>query len=210
MEESIERVMRELEPLRLKIYELERRLSKYGLDPRRGIESYKISEIRELLARQRYNREFQELLLELIETQEALYRKLYEIAGLRELNVDTDSPEKHLFSIKERVTGKSPISNTHVSKFEVALRRVLEVLEKSGVELSKEDVLRALREVYKRDYDRHRVLVYILKRCRNLIPEREVDFRDLESKPLSQLADLLVLCVSLLGKERVVKVIKRG
>ena len=167
---NVEVVSGALEDLRLRIRGIEKELSKYGFDPRRGIESYKISELKKLLDASGNNRRaVEELLLRLIEMQETLYKKLYELASLREINVDTDTPEKRLIAIKEwllggKVNARQPCTGT--SRFSQAVLKVLDAIgESSEDDARKKRILEMLRRMYKRDYDRYRVLRFILSTC---------------------------------------------
>jgi len=203
-----EAITERLEELRKQIYKVEKSLSKYGFDPRRGIESYKVSELRELISRSRNTKEVKQLLLTLIELQEQLYLKLYRLAGLRRMNVDTDTPEKKLMTIKEwLITGRANSVQVAISKFEKALSMVANVLETCS-NSCEEEIKKVLQTVYKRDYDRYRVVRRVLELCifyGNL--SKEI-LEGIESEPLDNLVVKLVECAKKIGKEKLARIIK--
>ncbi|MEM3806160.1 MAG: hypothetical protein QXU60_04515 [Sulfolobales archaeon] len=98
--------------LRRRIRELEKALSAYGFDCRRGIETYKVSEIKRIL-REAGPREGEArvILRELVEAQLALYRELYSMVGAREIVVDSDTPERRVKEIKEWLEGRGLTSS---------------------------------------------------------------------------------------------------
>lgn len=208
-EPNEEAITERLEELRKQIYEVEKSLSKYGFDPRRGIESYKVSELRELTSRSQNADEVKRLLLKLIELQELLYLELYRMAGLKRMNVDTDTPEKRLMTIKEwLITGRAnSIIQVAKSKFKEALSMVANVLETCN-DNCKEEIKNVLQRVYKRDYDRYRVVRQVLELCTSYGNVGKEILEGIESESLDNLADKLVECAKKMGKEKLARIIK--
>jgi len=204
-----EAITERLEELRKQIYEVEKSLSKYGFDPRRGIESYKVSELRELTSRSQNADEVKRLLLKLIELQELLYLELYRMAGLKRMNVDTDTPEKRLMTIKEwLIAGRAnSIIRVAKSKFKEALSMVANVLETCN-DNCKEEIKNVLQRVYKRDYDRYRVVRQVLELCTSYGNVGKEILEGIESESLDNLADKLVECAKKIGKEKLARIIK--
>lgn len=204
-----ETITERLEELRKQIYEVEKSLSKYGFDPRRGIESYKVSELRELTSRSQNADEVKRLLLKLIELQELLYLELYRMAGLKRMNVDTDTPEKRLMTIKEWLIAGRANSITRVakSKFKEALSMVANVLETCN-DNCKEEIKNVLQRVYKRDYDRYRVVRRVLELCTSHGNVGKEILEGIESESLDDLVDRLVECARKMGKEKLARIIK--
>jgi hypothetical protein len=191
-----------LDKLREEIYRLERELAGFGYDPRRGIESYSVSELRELIERAGPKRPFlEESLIRLIDAQTELYKELYRLAGFKELDVDTEIPEKNLMRLKEWIsTGGAAPGFGAPTKFEQALKEIAEVL-RSRQEGYGDGALRVLRRVYKRDYDRYRAMKRILGICAELgCYDKRMD--DLEMLPLGIAAKLLDDCVRKVGPLR--------
>ncbi len=147
----------ELEPLRRRILEMERELVSYGFEPFRGIETYKISELRRIVTRSKREREVKDIITHLIGLQEMLYQKLYRLAGMRRLVVDTDSPEKQLKRIHDWLEGKNKKMIRKESKLK---RAAMAAIDASDGEIT--EVIKAIRRVYKRDYDCYRVLTFLL------------------------------------------------
>jgi hypothetical protein len=197
-----------LEALREEIWLLEIELGKFGFDPRRGIESYDIAELREVLSRSGNESRARELLLKLIELQERLYKALYELSGSKELNVDTKSPEKRLLLIKSWLRGDGANISWRVgSKFAEALRSIIRALEKCEGDCV-DRVLAILRTVYKRDYDRHRVVDRMLKMCVDTAKADDLPNRWCEDLNLPDKVRLLVERVSK-DRERTLGLMKK-
>jgi len=196
-------VTESLEELRERLLALEKELAKYGFDPRRGLESYTVGELREILASLDRDGEAKKLLSEIVRLQKELYRRLYEQAGLKELKVDTDTPEKRLLTIEAwLVQGKvNSESNTQESKFAQALRSVASVLTMCEDDC-RDRLVSVLVNVYKRDYDRYRVLREILNMCVDLGGLRSEDVSDIEKKTVADLAGLVATCAEGVGRSR--------
>lgn len=201
-------VTERLEPLREEIYRLERELAELGFDIKRGVESYKVSELKRLLAKTKDREKAKALLLELVKLHERLYLELYNLAGLKRLNVDTDTPEKRLMVIKEwLLTGKVNSTGLQENKFKVALKDIAEVLERCQDDCVSK-VHNVLLTTYKRDYDRYRVVRWILSLCMSHGGAPADILNGLESAPISLLAEKIVECAHTLGMEKLSKLIK--
>jgi hypothetical protein len=188
-----------LDKLREEILRLERELSDFGYDPRRGIESYSVSELKELIERAGSKQEcLKKSLIKLIDIQEELYRELYRLAGFKELDVDTEIPEKNLMRLKGwLLTGEVVPLFGDSTKFKQALKEIAKIL-KSCQGGYGDEVLTTLRRVYKRDYDRYRVIKYILEICAKLRGcDKKMD--DLELLPLESIATLIDECIRGVG-----------
>jgi len=191
-----------LDKLREEILKLERELGRFGYDSRRGIESYSISELKGLIGRAGPERlKVRELLVRLVNIQEELYKELYCLAGLKELNVDTETPEKNVLRLKKwLLAGEVAASPGNVveakTKFERALEAVVETL-RTCQENCEDELLNALRGVYKRDYDRYRVIKHALEVCVKL--GYTVDLSKLDSASLESAARLLSECARNVG-----------
>lgn len=189
-----------LDALRREILNLEIELAKYGFDPRRGIESYSVSEIKDLLERAGSNYpEVKELLIKLVETQERLYKELYSFAGLKELNVDTETPEKNVMKIKEwLLAGKAP-ARDNSTKFKHAIEEVTKALQKCHANCGSR-VLEVLVRIYKRDYDRYRVIKRVIEVCIELGGLEEPP--ELETLPIESAVTLIDECAKKLGHSK--------
>jgi hypothetical protein len=197
-----------LEALREEIWLLERELGKFGFDSRRGIESYDIAELREVLGRSGNESRARELLLKLIELQERLYKALYELSSSKELNVDTESPEKRLLLIKSWLKGDGATARGRTrSKFAEALRSTIRVLEECEDDCV-DKVLATLRTAYKRDYDRHRVVDRMLEMCIDATKADDLPSRWREDLNLPDKVKLLVEHVSK-DRERTLGLMKK-
>lgn len=198
-----------LEELRERLLTIEKELAKYGFDPRRGLESYRVSELRELIVRTGRGEEAKRLLLELVRLQKELYRRLYEQAGLKELRVDTDTPEKRLLAIEAwLVQGKAnSVSNMQQSKLVQALSSIATTLT-----ICKDDcpnqLASVLNNVYKRDYDRYRILGEVLDVCVDLGALRSEDVSDIEKKAVIDLIDLVLICAEKVGRSKLISRIR--
>lgn len=201
----------ELENLRSQILDIERKLSELGMNPRRGLESYSINELKKIFRNIKDKEKLKKLLLELIELQERLYHTLYTLAGLKELNVDTDIPERKLLLIKKWVlTGESSerLRLTSESKQLVAIKGLADLL--ASVEDDEECLRRVeslLRNVYKRDYDRYRVLKLVIDAC---IKHGHLSREKIEEagNSLRKLILLLLECRKVIGAYRLSEFIK--
>lgn len=196
---------RELETLRDIIYDIERELAKAGMDLRRGIESYSLSELKSLLSQSPDREQIRELLLKLLELQENLYRELYGIAGIKEMNIDTDMPEKRVTSIKGWLLSGSARSGSKFpagGKQSTVMRRLADLLASidSEDECSKE-IVSLLENSYKRSYDRFRVLRIALKAC---VHEGVIAWESVEKAggSIHELVSLLLACRKSLGGKR--------
>jgi hypothetical protein len=201
-ENEIMAISEKLDRLREEILKLERELSKYSFDPRRGIESYSMSEIEKLLKRAGPNYvRIKELLYELVCAQEKLYRELYSSAGLRELNVDTETPEKNLIRLKRwllagRDVEALPANN--VTKFDQVLRGIARILRRCQ-DNCVDEILIALKSMYKRDYDRYRVVKHIAENCTALGGLEAAIVEKIETLPLERAVEVIVECSKKVG-----------
>jgi hypothetical protein len=201
-EDEATAVSEKLDRLREEILKLEMELSKYGFDPRRGIESYSMSEIKQLLKRAGSNYvRVKELLYELACAQEKLYRELYSLAGLRELNVDTETPEKNLMRLKRWLLAgrdvEAPPAN-NVTKFDRALGEIAGILRRCQDNCVGE-ILNALKSMYKRDYDRYRVVKHIAENCATLGGLEAAIVEEIETLPLERAVEVIVECSKKVG-----------
>jgi hypothetical protein len=200
-----------LDKLREEILRLERELGMFGYDPRRGVESYSISELKDLIERSGPNRSrVRELLVKLVTVQEELYMELYRLAGLKELNVDTETPEKNILRLKKwLLTGEAHTSPSNATrsrtKFEQAVETIVEIL-KTCQENCEDRVLDALKGIYKRDYDRYRVMKHVLEVCAEI--GYAVDLSKLEPSSLRNVARLICKCSRSVGVSKLVAYLK--
>jgi len=202
--EDVAAVSERLDELREEILKLERELNKFGYDPRIGIESRKVSELKELIERAGSEREkVKEMLAKLVETQEKLYKELYRSAGLKELNVDTETPEKNLVKIKKWLLGEgeSPMPSG-VTKFKQALEEIARALQTCR-ESREGEILSTLRRIYKRDYDRYRMVRYVLETCAEL-GGLDGEVGDLTAHSLESAVRLLNECADKVGVPQLV------
>jgi hypothetical protein len=199
-----------LDTIRKEILNLEIELSKYGFDPRRGIESYSISEIKSLLQRSGSKcTRVRELLTKLVETQERLYRELYNLAGLRDLNIDTETPEKNTARIKKWLLTEELPTPAHggSTKFRYAIDEIVRILRECETECG-DRILEVLMRVYKRDYDRYRVIRYLLEVCVDLGGLKSVP-PALETLPIESVRTLINGCIEKTGRFRLISSLKR-
>lgn len=182
----------ELERLRKKILEMEKELSTYGFDRRRGVETYKVSEIKRILGRipPRDAAAVRKKLIEIVDTQRVFYRELYRRAGVAEIHVDTEMPERNLEEIGKWLGGDQ-VRRESVNKFSGVIVDVLEALSR-GKDVGA--VIRILKRAYKRDYDRYRVLDFISSLCEELgakikrpLPERLEEAVSVVAAPVLEL-----------------------
>ena len=202
--EDVAAVSERLDELREEILKLEHELSKFGYDPRIGIESRKVSELKELIERAGSEREkVKELLTKLIEMQKKLYKELYHSAGLKKLNVDTETPEKNLVRIKKWLLGEgeNPVPSG-VTKFKQALEEIASVLQ-TCQESRESEILSTLRRIYKRDYDRYRIVRYVLETCAEL-GGLDGEIGDLTAHSLESAVRLLIECADKVGVPQLV------
>jgi len=203
----------ELEELRAQILRIERELARHGFDPRRGIESYKVGELRSLLRGARNREEVRGLLLALIELQEKLYRELYRAANLKEMRVDTETPEKNLVKIKRwllegRADGEPRRGDEGRSL--VVLRRILEkVADLEDDEECAREIESLLRRAYKRDYDRCRIVKAALDACVMAGALERSEVEKVETSLRGALA-LLLKCRKTLKKDKISELIASG
>jgi len=205
---DLDKASETLENLRAQIRAVEKELSKYGFDVRRGIESYRINEIKGIMNNAKNPDDVRKLLAELIELQERLYKSLYELSGLKELSIDTDTPEGKMLTIKEWLMSGSVKNRGNAatsSKFFKAVVEVLEILEERGdvnvdEPLCRGKIVSVLNKAYKRDYDRHRVLKYLLSVCGELRALDKTQLERVDSMPVNVLVDLLLSCIKYLNR----------
>ncbi|MEM1829887.1 MAG: hypothetical protein QXV79_04540, partial [Thermofilaceae archaeon] len=181
--------------LRRRIRELEKALSAYGFDCRRGIETYKVSEIKRIL-REAGPREGEArvILRELVEAQLALYRELYSAAGAREIVVDSDTPERRVKEIKEWLEGRGVKRGERVNLFAKTVYEVLNAVERNE---NVDSIVELLARSYKRDYDRFRVLRFLAELCGGFNAEAE------RYENLRELVKVTVDCVLRAGVDKV-------
>jgi hypothetical protein len=202
-----------LDKLREEILRLERELGRFGHDPRRGIESCSISELKDLIEKSGSERSrVRELLVKLVTAQEELYRELYRLAGLKELNVDTETPERNILRLKKwLLTGEAPSSPSNVvrskTRFEHAVEAIVEIF-RTCQENCEDRVLEALKGIYKRDYDRYRVMKRVLEVCAEM--GYVADLSKLGPDSLKDAARLLGECSKSVGVSKLVAYLKMG
>lgn len=181
--------------LRKKIKELEKALSAYGFDSKRGIETYKVSEIKDILRRAGTREgDAKKILRELLRAQQTLYRELYRMAGIKEVEVDTDMPEKRIREIKEWLEGRKENRGEGVNLFAITVNKVLSMI-KEGKDTS--SIMELLARSYKRDYDRFRVLEFLVKLCEELGAKAE------RPRTLNELADFTMAQIYRIGVDKV-------
>jgi hypothetical protein len=186
--------------LREKIRTLEKSLREYGFNDRRGIETWKIGELKDMFRKMRNQERVREILKELVEIQETLYLELYRLSGAKEIIVDTDTPEKRLKEIKAWLQGQK---NNRKPKglFAEAVRTVLENIEKNKDPTL---IIEILTHIYQRDYDRFRVLDFLLSLCKELDSKIEESGK----QDLNSIAKIVVFNVSKVGVNKVRKLAK--
>jgi len=178
-----------IENLRLKIFELEKELSKFGFDKRRGIESYKISELKKLIKDSTSTSEVLGILKQIVAIQEELYERLYALTGAEFKEIDTDTPEHRILKIKEmfenRVRKTEPRTETE-TKLNSLVKSIITIMEEFPEEECVNRVISILKSLYKRDYDRYRIIVHVLKMSGTKVDE------SLFTKSLREIATFLV------------------
>ncbi len=160
-----------LENLRREIYNYEHQLEKHGFNSRRGIETYKISEINKIINNSQKSEQILNLIKIIITTQEALYRELYNSVGMKEMNVDTSSPEKSISLIKEKIIEKksSPKTVKKNTKMKTSIEQILQQIEiDKDIHECANKIITILKRTYQRTYDHQRVLRYLL----DFLPEK--------------------------------------
>jgi len=162
----MEREFTSVDELRKKIRELEKALSSYGFDSRRGIETYKVSEIKNILRRAGTREgDVRKTLRELVKVQQILYRELYRTAGAKEMVVDTDMPEKRVKEIEEWLEGCKENRGRRTNLFAMTVNEVLSMV---GEGKDAGSIMELLARSYKRDYDRFRILNFLMELCEEL------------------------------------------
>lgn len=152
-----------LETLREQVRRAEARLTEFGFDTRRGIETYSTGELQRLIGQSKNPGEARSIMQQVIDLQEELYRQLYLAAGMKSIDVDTDTPEKSLTLVKRALAPRG-IAHKTEGKFELALEHLIAALQSGGSEKDRvEAVVTAIDELYQRDYDKNRVLGQILE-----------------------------------------------
>ena len=154
-----------LEDLRQKIYEIEKKLIDFNFDPHRGIETYKPSEIKVLLRKSKQSSELIRLLKEAITLQTEFYRRLYLLTNTKNIDVDTDSPEKNILRIRNVLEhdARDQSSIIKIPKSKKVISAIKEILgESKDSERCFNEIIHIIKKEYKRDYDRFRVLELLL------------------------------------------------
>lgn len=202
----------EIEALRDLVYSIERELAEMGKDSKRGVESYSLSELKSLLNKSLNKEQFRKLLLKLVELQESLYRTLYSVAGMKEINIDTDMPEKRLLNIKEWLlfgNTRRGLSPSTKSKQSMVIRRLASLLASvDGEENCSKEIKSLLESSYKRSYDKYRVLRIALSAC---VLEGVITWENVERAGgmLDDMISLLLACRKVLGGKRLSELIAR-
>jgi hypothetical protein len=191
------------ERLRRKVWRLERKLTLYGFDKRRGIETYKISEIEKVLKAlsQKDAKNAKKLLKALVKVQQTLYDELYKIAGATELSVDTHMPESKLKEIKAWLEGLKKGRKVD-KRFAEAVREVLKTIKHGG---DAEALASVLLRLYKRDYDRFRVLDFLASACEEI----GAKIRKPLPESLQDASEALLASISVLNLDDIVKIVER-
>ena len=162
-------VTTDLEAVREKIYTLEKELTRYGFDPQRGLETYSVGELKELLRKSENPNEFIKMLKIVIDLQAQFYKLLYQKCGFKELRIDTEMPEKNIVKIKEWLERqankkkKSEKTDTRASKFDALLAYLMRMLkhEKDSARIA-ETFYNVLETTYKRTYDVHMFADFVI------------------------------------------------
>lgn len=199
----------ELEDLRLAILKAQQGLVNYGFDPRRGVETYSLSDLRNMLMHA--PAEVRASLLVLIETQEKLYLELYGIAGLKKLSVDTDTPEKRLATVKNWLLGgeKNNPEKKNVSKFRETVKGLASILARYDDAECEKEITSLLDAMYKREYDKVRVIRWVLDRCVGTGMAGD-PVAEASSPSLHELLRSLLECREKMGKQWIAALLARS
>jgi len=192
------------EQLRKKVGMLERKLSLYGFDKRRGIETYEISEIKKILKvlSQKDAENAKKLLKELVKTQQMLYDELYRMAGATEISVDTHMQENKLWEIKAWLEGTKKSGNKADKRFSEAIMEALKIIRQEG---DTEALARVLSRFYKRNYDRFRVLDFLASICK----EAGAKIKKPLPESLQDASKALLASISTLNMDDIEKIAKK-
>ena len=207
-----------LENLRIKIWNLEEKLSYYGFQRERGIETYSRRELQKILTLLPPSRrkEALNIISNLIDIQETLYQTLYALAGATEIvkSVDTDTPEIRLQKLREWIDNyksgskslkKRPKEN--MKSFSVWVKKTLYLCIKAKNDPNIVDnIEEILKKAYKRKYDQFRVLLAIVDICKEFnqdIPMLSVDMS------LNEAIKYCVVAVSKVPENSLLREVKR-
>lgn len=209
----------QLENLRIKIWDLEEQLTRYGFEPGRGIETYSGGELRKILNSLPIpkRKKALEIISMIIELQETLYWTLYKLAGATEVvkNVDTDTPEIRLQKLREWLdnyassskSSKKRKPNKSSKSFSIWVKKTLYLcLKAKNTQGVIDEIEELLTKAYKRKYDRFRVLSAIVEACEELdqdVPRLNVDMT------LREAIEQCIIAVSKVPENMLLKNIKR-
>lgn len=164
-----------IEKQRAKLHLLEGKLTSFGFDARRGLETYTIQEIKKLARKNGFSTDFLEALdrclLEHISFYNALHKKIFE-----PLSVERDMPEKNIQAIQEWLTHfrqGTPRRKASESISLVLYRHFLTELKRAQSPAQLEGWYEELKKSYKREYDIYR-FVDLLARLYNIYAGSEV------------------------------------
>lgn len=176
----------ELDSLRERIRSFEVELVGFGFEANRGIETYSIGELQRLINRSRDPTRVRGSIERIVELQEELYRQLYAASGMKRMDVDTDTPERSLLLVRRVLEPRTKPPPAPRAKLEEAMTLMLAAWDTGMSEESRREVVKAaLIRAYKRDYDRNRVLILLLKKF-------NAGFDSSAAHSLDELASLLV------------------
>ncbi len=200
----MERSFEAVDKLRKRIQELEKKLAPYGFDERRGIETYKVSEIKKTLKMlpQKDAEDAKNLLRDLVKIQQTLYHELYKAAEVAEIATDTHMPEKKLEEIKEWLDGPKKGRNKASDRFAKAVREVIRAMKRGE---STEFLAMTLTKLYKRDYDRFRILDFVA----SIFKEMGIEVKNPLPQSLYDACKVLLAASSMLDMNRVMELAKK-
>jgi hypothetical protein len=150
-----------LDPLRARLRSEEQMLAKFGFDPSRGIETYSPTEAKAIIASCHDPKSALRTLRRVIRLQETLYRRLIGPSP-GGIDIDTDRPETTLERLKASILGNRASASSCSSRADrqTAIARALSA-EGDPSDVARR-VLGLARRLYKRDYDRTRVVEALL------------------------------------------------
>jgi hypothetical protein len=192
------------EQLRREVWRLERELTLYGFDNKRGIETYNISEIKKVLKAlsQKDAKDAKKLLRDLVRVQRTLYDELYKMAGATEMSVDTHMPESKLREIEAWLEGPQKGRHKVEMRFAEAVMEVLKTIKRGR---DAEALTGILLRLYKRNYDRFRVLDFLASACE----EMGAKIKRPLPESLRDASEALLASTSALNLDDIVKTVER-